>query len=693
MLEAAARGEDGGALWLLNTMGTWVRAISDLQAGTGHAADLSPAMRQTLVRELVAHRQRLLVLLDERFQARVQGRPSDEAISDKDLSVIGDDAGARLVAARQFLDQLDPHWREHYRMGLLIDPSRVSTVQEHLSRLEPAERARVEQRVTRDGELFALARRVRDAPAAERESMLSGLDAVARTRVEGMADMTQAARDAAHDAALQRGDALLAALRNEPDPARAARLAADITYEQMYANMLNDDAYITPGAVGRYAQGGGADTPAARYQALVDQIDSIGHQVHENGGVLAAMRRYEIFKYIQRYCEMARRSGLVADEDMARLNFFEHWAEYVYRVEREAAGSAADTPGRRVADSAAQSGVRLDAPVGPDATRPGVPDDFLLQNYADFREWAEAQAQRLRNAALGGEAGAPLVRLPQLTAEDTARIAAAREAAARGAATTTPAGGPAAAGATPILGRANTPLGQPVASEAAGQAIVRRLAAGDAAALQELGVTPPPAYDSRGREFGLGRRADGSIVVIEGDVGGVSWDDFLAAGGVPLAHSHPLTAGREMRGPGRTIYDLLRRHGSEDLDTVLVLPSSADFLFCGRHGVRTHDVHTPYAHIGGGRIANPDPATPRPLLSFRINDSELVGHLNGMEVYRSMLIAYDGSGDVLLMTPVYALAHPRIAGVGMEPPSGMVPVTPGGGGGAGGGGSGQQEEP
>ena len=245
-------------------------------------------------------------------------------------------------------------------MALLIDAGRVGTVGDHLASLSGPEQARVKQqvdaRVLHESELMATARQVRQVePGPAQEQLLNRLPAADRARVQELAKMDAKTRQQAHDTALLEGDALAKRLRGETDPAERLRLAEEATYKQMLANMLNDEAYITPGAVGEFVSQKPVANASERYQASLDQVLMIGHQAHAAGGVLAAMRRYEIFKYISRYCELLESSGLVLDAaDKAKLTWFKNWSEYVYRVEREATGSATAVEGRQVAGRRAE---------------------------------------------------------------------------------------------------------------------------------------------------------------------------------------------------------------------------------------------------------------------------------------------------------------------------------------------------
>ncbi|HUG62674.1 MAG TPA: hypothetical protein VMP03_12560 [Methylomirabilota bacterium] len=691
-LVGMARGGDDLALrGVLADLGQWEVAISHLTNGTGKAAGMTEPARKELIAALVGHRRKLLTTLDADFGARPVKGASTEAGSDVDLNVMGETAGQKLLDARRFLDQNFPGWQKTYRMALLIDASRVGTVNEHLAALPPAMRAQIEARITRTGELYALARRIRSASPEERGPLLERISGDDKARVEQLVAMDDGARRAAHDLALREGDAATQRLRGETDPAEKARLAAEVTERQMLANMLNDDAYITPGGVGQFAAGRPVKSAAERYQAAVDQIDMIGHQVHESQGVLKAMRKYEIFKYMQRFCDLAEGSGLATGADAARLVFFRNWAEYIYRVEREATGSATTTAGpRNLASSADKAGVRLTDPGNP---RPGVSDKFLLDNYRDFQAFADRMSGRLRQAGMGegapavggtapGGDPAPLITMPKLTADDQAALAAPDAANAPGVTGVTGAAGAVAGGVTPLIGKVNEPIGRPVANENAARVLVTRLTAGDATALTEIGVTLPPNYDPRGREWGIGRTKEGNIVIIEGMVGGVKWDAFAAAGGTPISHSHPMLPGREMAKPGRTMAELLPGTGRGDADAIHVLPSVEDFMFCGEHKLQMHEVLTPYANIGGGKIGNPAPGLP--LISFRIVGIERVGDFNSLPVYRALLAVADSAGGTFDVQPVWVVGSTAINEISTSPPAGMVSIAKTGATGTGG---------
>jgi hypothetical protein len=430
LVARAKAGDDAAIRELMPQLGErWEVIIADLTNGTGKVAAMSQAERFALRDAMVKHRQKLIDKLAQDFGARPAAGASTEAGSDVDLNVMGETAGQKLLDARAYLDkEYGEHWQQHYRMALLIDANRVGTVNEFIAALDPTLRAQIEGQITRTGELYALARRARGAPVEERAALLDKVSGQDRARVQHLVDMDDAARLAAHDQALLDGDSAMQRLRAETNAQEKARLATEVTERQMLANMLNDDAYITPGGVGRFAGGKGKLNAAQLYQAAVDQVDMIGHQVHVNHGVLKAMRSYEIFKYMQRFCDLVADSGLAVGEDLARLTFFRNWTEYVYRVEREATASATAGGPRNLASSADKARVRL---TDPQAPKPGVSDAFLIDNYREFQTFADKMSGRLRQAGMGDGAppvgGAPaggepaaLVTMPRLSAEEAA---------------------------------------------------------------------------------------------------------------------------------------------------------------------------------------------------------------------------------------------------------------------------------
>lgn len=158
---------------------------------------------------------------------------------------------------------------------------------------------------------------------------------------------------------------------------------------------------------------------AEHYQALLDQIGMIAHAVHEAGGVLEAARRYELFKYVFRVCQVFEQAG-IQDE---RLAFFKNWSELGYRVDRDATG-ALDRPdgAPKLADSAHKTQVRTD----PQTPKVARSDQFLLDNYGRFGEMVEHHGLDLgkkvqgEGGGSGGPAGSPTLPWPRARRPQTA---------------------------------------------------------------------------------------------------------------------------------------------------------------------------------------------------------------------------------------------------------------------------------
>jgi hypothetical protein len=414
----ARGGEEAGCREIIRLLGRWEVAIAHLDAGTGPAAGLSAAVRKELKDQLVAHRKKIVTTLGERFGAKPLEGASTEAGSDVDLNTSGDRAGNDLLEARAYLDRTYPGWQQDYRMGLLVDASRIQSLSEALATLDPAARAAAEARISKNTETLLAARQLRHLDGEARAAALDKIaDPQVRARVESLATMDDAARRAAYDNALREGDAAMAALKSKTiSPEERAKLVEQVTYQQMLANLMDEEAYVSPGGVKGYAQGKKLTNPHDRYQAALDQVGMIGHQAAAHGGVLAAMRSYEMFKYVQRLCDILEQAG-IQDPGLA---FFRNWADLVYRVDRAATGGPRDAidPGS-LGGKAHDPGTRvrysdLDQPT------PGPDDKFLLDNYSRFRDMAHKHLPALREQALGADAGpAPApVELPALGPKD-----------------------------------------------------------------------------------------------------------------------------------------------------------------------------------------------------------------------------------------------------------------------------------
>ena len=204
---------------------------------------------------------------------------------------------------------------------------------------------------------------------------------------------------------------------------------------------------------------------------------------------------------------------------------------------------------------------------------------------------------------------------------------------------------PPASGKSQVLG--------PVHSEAVGSQVLRKLVFGEAEALRLMGIEPPPGFDPRTTEWGLGRRkSDGEVVLVRGDAGEVNWGHIPEI--EPLAHSHPLID--PMTGQARTIsgkgnvgeikasnpLELAATATHDDL--VWFLPSTGDLRFVA-FGGKAHSVMTPFVHLGEGRIGNPRPGMNADTVDIHIVSAEAIGTYGGSG--EGSMIVYKGKVKVM----------------------------------------------
>jgi hypothetical protein len=208
-----------------------------------------------------------------------------------------------------------------------------------------------------------------------------------------------------------------------------------------------------------------------------------------------------------------------------------------------------------------------------------------------------------------------------------------------------------------IKSQMHRPVGE-IGSEEAGHALLRRLAAGDRTALAGLQVELPEDLATNDIEWGLGRTEDGRIIVILGGPKDVNWAGL--PGVVALAHSHPFSAEGALQSvddSGSLALDALIARENNDL--IRLLPSAADIRFCARRQIAGHQVHTPFIHVGDGKIANPGPGVDGPTVTFVIVEASYDGRFGGPEgapAYRAKILATDGD-RVLGTFEIQGLPH------------------------------------
>lgn len=196
-----------------------------------------------------------------------------------------------------------------------------------------------------------------------------------------------------------------------------------------------------------------------------------------------------------------------------------------------------------------------------------------------------------------------------------------------------------------IANQIHQPVGRPLTgTEEQAHAMLRRIANGDAAALREIGIPDvPQGYDPRAREWGLGRRSDGSFVIIQGDSGAVTWSGLIRNGITPIGHSHPFSSQMALPGGAVRVGEIL---GNQRL-VERILPSGADITTLGRNGVDYHELHTPFVDAGNGAIANPTPGVAGNGVTIVIANVRLAGYDYGNPVYSAHIVIQNERNEAL----------------------------------------------
>lgn len=400
---------------LIDHFGSWEEAVAQIRAGTGDAAGISDVMRRNLLDTLKKRRDALVAELRTRFNAAPAGdTPSTEFGSDVDLNVAGKDAGLREIQARKFLDDTHPGWEKRFRMGLMVGSTRMGALGKAVAGLPPDLRAGVERHQVLATEAYNLARQARTAATDQERAELLGRigDPELRKQAEAMVALDPADVPKERAKLLIESDRAREKAGDAASPTeRAARLqeAMDV---QMRANALDAEAYVSAGAIRGVVLGKRDLRPAERYQTVVDQVAMIQHAAAEAGGMRAALRRYETFKYIGRIVDQLRATGIKDP----RLTFLENHAELVAKVDRAATSSAEARELRRddLGQRAHEASVRADLGIVP-----GVSEQFLADVHEMLGGVLDQHLPALRANVLGedgGTGGPPPVpvRLPAL---------------------------------------------------------------------------------------------------------------------------------------------------------------------------------------------------------------------------------------------------------------------------------------
>lgn len=206
-------------------------------------------------------------------------------------------------------------------------------------------------------------------------------------------------------------------------------------------------------------------------------------------------------------------------------------------------------------------------------------------------------------------------------------------------------------------------------SEAVGHELTRMLARGEVGALRVVGIEPPPGFDPRSCEWGLGKQG-GKVVLIKGGKGAVDWS--MIPGVEDIGHTHPYLDpetgnARALKGhDGKGTLDLGRLKAGDVpstmfIDLIHLFPSTSDLHFVAIKGAARggHRVGTSYVSLGNGKIGNPVEGGNHPQIEFTIDSSVPIGVLEkGSEivVYKAELTVWAADRPIDTLT-IYERFH------------------------------------
>ena len=315
--------------------GRWEDTIWALKKGSGELNEMPLAKRREVIETLVQHRQRFVDDVAKRFGAESEKTASGEAESDVDLNMKGKEAGLKVAQATIYLDGAHPGWQKRFRMGLQVDASRAGTIGDLIAGLPRHLQDDLNRAHTVRSEAALLGRQARHAGTpAERKALLDRIpDPNMRQLADALATATPDELRSMRTEYLIEADRAFEKIdRNAADDVKAQKIK-DAQRKQMLANSLEDEAYVSGGAIRSVVLGQKPANAHESYQAAIDQVSMLQHMAGEAGGMRKAMRRYETFKYIQRITEVFEAAGI---KDR-RLNFLRNQSELIYNVERQAA--------------------------------------------------------------------------------------------------------------------------------------------------------------------------------------------------------------------------------------------------------------------------------------------------------------------------------------------------------------------
>ncbi len=318
---------------LLETHGNWRDLIMHLQGEPGND------IYGFAIENLETMRRNIAGNLQENFGLHLSDRnASTLASSDIDLATSGADAGERMVHAEAFMrDRYGSNWSELLRMNFYTSAERLFIYEQVRHLMSDADFGHLQQEITTLSETLNFAKMLQHAGSnadsvARVEALMAHLTDAQRAEIRTRATSATSPPQVQAAALHLQIDALVARFEALPpnDPGRI-ELAREITRRQMEANFLTQEAYISPGA-GRHVVRGVAVHGHEAYQSALANLEMMEHIMHITGGdIQAAVREYELYKYINRFIEAMTTAGIPMDASM--LAYYQ--ASYdVYRNSR-----------------------------------------------------------------------------------------------------------------------------------------------------------------------------------------------------------------------------------------------------------------------------------------------------------------------------------------------------------------------
>ncbi|HYR62776.1 MAG TPA: DUF4157 domain-containing protein [Actinomycetota bacterium] len=406
-LDDALHGDPKSLRELLEGFSSWEEAVESLQEGHGIVAETPLGTRRALVRALWEHRETITRELHRKYGADTVKGSSNDPGSDKDVNFSGDNAGHNVLAAEAYLaGKYGSNWRKLYRMSLLVEAERVTGYlgETRALVLDPTmalKGIKLRAGIDVEAETLMLARQLRHTPPGRRAALLEEADpGIDRARARRLGDLTEGERIAVRDAALKEGDRLAAKHRHLTDPEEVADNGVAMAKQQMLVNAMEDDAYITPGAIRRFVQFGATPDLVHVEQAAREQLQMMAIHISHVGSLPAALRTYEFHKYMNSVVEVLSDTGVKGPP----VPYLLHQTELLYRVFRKAAAAEGRPQGietRHLASKWHLAGVRytdIDVPIAAPS------DAFLMDMWGMFKTVADRELPLLRKRAAIEEA-------------------------------------------------------------------------------------------------------------------------------------------------------------------------------------------------------------------------------------------------------------------------------------------------